>query len=324
MKKTLSLLSAFLILILSLLSSCTVSELTPMTEETKEETVTEKKEELPSTTKEVIPEQPNPENDKVLKVLVIGNSFSTGWPDELNGLLAEKEIKAEIWTVYYSGCSLTMHWNWLENGRKNYRLRHHKQEGGTDDFNEVGLDYCLKKRNWDVISLQHDYGATLNTDFDAETFHKRANLTAKKLYDYIRERYPKSRLVFHEEWAYNVGWSRNGKSVATKEVQEKMYHNIHRHATSVHEQNGVQVIPSGTAWQIARARDDSWDMTRDQYHDGPATGGQYLNACVWFESLTGQSCVGSTWRPSALEISAEQMTILQNVAHEAVETNSLK
>ena len=57
----------------------------------------------------------------------------------------------------------------------------------------------------------------------------------------------------------------------------------------------------------------------DTSHDGDIGGGQYLNACVWFETLTGQSCVGNAFRPD-YELSEEMITMLQNAAHIAVET----
>ena len=56
----------------------------------------------------------------------------------------------------------------------------------------------------------------------------------------------------------------------------------------------------------------------DNYHDGEEGGGQYLNACVWFETLTGQSCIGNTWRPDTYELSESMIAALQQAAHRAV------
>ncbi|MBR2616008.1 MAG: DUF4886 domain-containing protein [Clostridia bacterium] len=323
MKRIATLFFSLLLLASTLLSSCAAKLNAP--EEVPEESTEAISETVPAAkTEEVKIEQADPAGDSTLNVLIIGNSFSTGWPDELNGLMTEKDIRVNIFTVYYSGCTLTMHWNWLQNGRANYRLRHHIQGGGTSDNEPVSLDYCLKKRNWDVIALQHSYGACLKDDFNDEEFHERANELAKKFFDYLKDRFPKSRLVWHEEWAYNVEWERNGVKVGTLERQEMMYNNIRRHSVAVHEQNGVPVVPSGTAWQIARANPKIGDLTRDQYHDGDTQGGQYLNACVWFEFLTGQSCVGSSYRPSKLAISEEEVSILQNAAHKAVTESELK
>jgi hypothetical protein len=47
-------------------------------------------------------------------------------------------------------------------------------------------------------------------------------------------------------------------------------------------------------------------------------GGQYLNACIWFEVLSGKSCIGNTWRPSDYRLSEEKIAGLQLAAHQAV------
>ena len=62
----------------------------------------------------------------------------------------------------------------------------------------------------------------------------------------------------------------------------------------------------------------------DYLRDGDVGGGQYLSACVWFETLTGRSCIGNTFRPVyKLEdkkylLSEEMIEVLQNAAHQAV------
>ena len=56
----------------------------------------------------------------------------------------------------------------------------------------------------------------------------------------------------------------------------------------------------------------------DCNHDGDIGGGQYLNGCVWFEVLTGQSCIGNSWRPDTYELPEEKIVVLQQVAHDSV------
>ena len=86
-------------------------------------------------------------------------------------------------------------------------------------------------------------------------------------------------------------------------------------------------MPSGDAWEIARKSEIVGTTLcqrlainngeGDYYHDGDIGGGQYLNACVWYEVLMGESCIGNTWRPP-YELSEEKIAILQAAAHEAV------
>ncbi|MBR7164680.1 MAG: DUF4886 domain-containing protein, partial [Clostridia bacterium] len=285
--KALFRLLALLILLTTLLTSCGGPSLasTEPAETQTEEAVT--KESTPATA-EVKKEQPDPAADRYLNVLIIGNSFSTGWPDELNGLFTAAGIKVNLFTVYYSGCPVSAHWNWLKNGQAHYRLRHHEQSGGISDHDPVNLQFCLKQKNWDVISLQQHFGPTNAIDYDKSL--KSCTPFVKDLFDYLKENFPKSKLVWHQTWAYEVGWKRDGESIPDVAYQTKCHENIRAVSIKMAQDNGVALIPSGDSFAIARAN-GSGDLSRDGYHDGKITGGQYLNACTWFESLTGMSCL---------------------------------
>ena len=170
MKRLFFFLLTLVILASSLLTSCSSgaqleSNLTPSeTAQQSPDASNATKETEPIVTTK--PEQKDPSTDYFLNVLIIGNSFSTGWPDELNGLLSAAGIKANIYTVYYSGCPLSHHWTWLQNGQAYYRLRHHRQEGGISDDKPVNLKFCLKQKNWDVISLQQHFGPSNALSYD--------------------------------------------------------------------------------------------------------------------------------------------------------------
>ncbi len=57
----------------------------------------------------------------------------------------------------------------------------------------------------------------------------------------------------------------------------------------------------------------------DWRHEGDIGGGQYLYACVLFETLTRKSCIGNTFRPSySLKNSDMTFEELQEIAHAAV------
>ncbi|MBR3837417.1 MAG: DUF4886 domain-containing protein [Clostridia bacterium] len=319
---------ALFLLLATLLTSCGGPSLASTEPEATKTEEAATKETKPAPV-EIKKEQPDPTADRYLNVLVIGNSFSTGWPDELNGLFTAAGIKVNIFTVYYSGCPVSAHWNWLKSGQKHYRLRHHEQDGGISDDDPVNLEYCLKKKNWDVISLQQHFGPNIAVDYDKAL--KSCEPFVKDLYDYIKENYPKSKLVWHQTWAYEVGWKRDDQSVPDLACQTLCHENIRAVSIKMAQDNGVALIPSGDAFAIARAN-GSGDLSRDGYHDGKITGGQYLNACTWFESLTGMSCLDNSFRPKYKNeqtgeieaISEERIKLLQNAAHEAVANNTLK
>lgn len=108
---------------------------------------------------------------------------------------------------------------------------------------------------------------------------------------------------------------------------------------------GIEGVPTGDAWEKVRdlplftvphpafpeAERFSLcsrlhrDAFKDDFsHDGDIGGGQYLNACVWFERLTGESCLGNGFRPQYqykgrnVSLTEEKIFVLQNAAHDAV------
>ena len=144
----------------------------------------------------------------------------------------------------------------------------------------------------------------------------------KNIYDYLKTNHPDAKLYWHETWSWAVGYpaDKDVKKVANVAQQTKQYNNMHTMGQRVCQENGVDVVPVGSAWQIARGNPQVGDtLTKtDLAHDGDIQGGQYLNACVWFETLTGRSCIGNTWRPDAYELSEERILQLQQIAHQAV------
>ena len=107
MKRILCLFLTFLVLSGTLLTACSSGATLEFPEETRttEELKTKETTSAPVVTEKK--EQKDPSTDYFLNVLIIGNSFSTGWPDELNGLMTAAGIKVNLYTVYYSGDAST-------------------------------------------------------------------------------------------------------------------------------------------------------------------------------------------------------------------------
>ena len=121
----------------------------------------------------------------------------------------------------------------------------------------------------------------------------------------------------------------------TSREQQKAYQkNIREYTEIVCRDFNAEIIPCGRAWDIARENPLCATMCGrlavnngegDYLHDGDVGGGQYLSACVWFETITGRSCIGNTFRPvytyggQEYTLSEELVTILQQSAHQAVE-----
>ena len=56
----------------------------------------------------------------------------------------------------------------------------------------------------------------------------------------------------------------------------------------------------------------------DNYHDGDTGGGQFLNACVWYEVITGESCLENEFVPM-YGLEETKITAIKEAAHQAVQ-----
>ena len=289
------------------------------------------KEELPpETTVDVMANalyKEDPADDGVFQMLMIGNSGCTAFIDELDGMFEAAGIQAEVYALYYSGCSIDQHWKWLNDNSFNYELHH----AGAPVKKAYTISDALKEQNWDVISLQQAFWPEMTDNVEIAKYS--TTPYAKDLYDHIRGIFPMTKLYWHETWAYQVGYDWRGTTppelvaenmkVLTVEKQTAMYEVIRTISQAVCEENGVPMVPVADAWQIARKNPVIGDTMcngisrSDNLHDGDIGGGQFLNASVWFETLTGKSCLENTFRPSYL-LDEEKIAALQQAAHQAV------
>ena len=271
-----------------------------------------------------------PPEDDVIDILMVGNSFCYYYVEELVGLAAAAGVKMRVCNVYYSGCKMSQHYNWWMAGDAPYQFFVTTAEEGRKGVSNVSLEWCLAQGEWDYISIQ-----SLNiTTSDPEQLMLDNKLYLDTFYGYFREQFPKATMLWHQTWSYAVGTAGNG-TVTTAETQAANHQRNHDVARLICKEYDLINVPTGDAWAIIRA--DGYDKLcarigkgtnheGDYYHDGDVGGGQYLNACVWFETITGMSVLGNTYRPvytyNGTEIPLNsEMTYekLQEAAHQAVQ-----
>lgn len=274
----------------------------------------------------------NPTEDDTLNILMIGSSFCYYYVEELYGMLDAVGIKANVCNVYYSGCPLEKHYNWWKAKEAHYSY-FITNENGRIKTTPVDLEWCLQQQNWDIISLQESTSRIYRPGAAAHLETSRVWRT--ELWEYLKRQFPQSRYFWHQPWAIQVGTASNGMVMESPEQQEANASEIRAYAIAVCQELGLERVNTGDAWQIVR-REHHYDNlcarigkgennAGDNYHDGDWGGGQYLNACVWFEVITGQSCIGNPWRPDyrdgdiPLNPTEEQILMFQESAHKAVE-----
>jgi len=285
----------------------------------------------------------DPKEDTALNILFVSNSTCYYFPDELLGVLTAAGYKdVTLAVTYYSGCSIQKHHDWYQENASNYEFRVWST-AGNQSYPNYSLENALYYKNWDVVSF--DNNSRSFSSFDVQTSIEQAEPAFGELLGMIKEKLPNARYFWHEYWAEGIGY--NG-SFAMESVDQRTRNyqvkNAVMHAMA--EKYNLEMVPTGTAWEKVRdlplittpiegipnverftlfSRLKSHQFVEDFVHDGDIGGGQYLNACVWLEAVTGQSCIGNTFRPKYTmgtldcSLSEEKIEVLQNAAHEAVE-----
>ncbi|MBR5295337.1 MAG: DUF4886 domain-containing protein [Clostridia bacterium] len=314
-------LSILLLSSLLLLTSCSTSL---STDETKEETL-ETVQEKESVTSDIIKKE-DPKNDDVMNILMIGNSGCYYYTDELYEIGKAAGIKMNVCNIYYSGCTLEQHWTWWKHNESNYERFIQTNDFGKSQTTNVSLKWCLTQANWDIITLQEAFSPSKALDKEACLSSSRVYL--KGLLEYLKEEFPKSEFLWHQTWSYEVGYNQANGVIENKEQQNAHHETVSFVSKALCDEFSLKRIPVGDAWQIAREDTRVGDTlchkngaVGDFLHDGDTGGGQYLNACVWFEVLTGKSCIGNTFRPD-YDLSEEKISALQEAAHKSVENLS--
>ena len=284
---------------------------------------------------------PTPPEDDVIDVLMIGSSFCYYYVEELYGLAEAAGVKMRVCNVYYSGCRFTWHYTWWKQGKSNYEFYQVTDNTGRKKTSGVSLEYCLAQGEWDVISIQESTSTIYNAG--AQNHLDATRSMRNELIGYFKEQFPSAQVYWHQPWAYQIGYKSGSAEVNTFEQQQERMMSIREFAIGVTQENGVKRVNTGEAWQIYRKNyvgtngltdtlcarlGVGTNNVGDYYHDGDIGGGQYLNACVWFETIMkdlrpneAYTCIGNTYSPvysGKYTLSDELRTALQESAHQAV------
>ena len=248
------------------------------------------------------------EQVKTIKILAIGNSFSQDAIEQNLWEIAHADnINLIIGNLYYGGCSLEQHWQFLTNGLYNYQYRK-VVDGVKTDTPKYSLPMALEDEEWDYISFQqasHFSGMPLTYEPYLE-----------ELMTYVRSKCKKkTKFIFHSTWAYSKD-SKHQDFPKYGCSQEQMFNDIIKTTEDVMDNYPINIlVPAGTAIQNARTSKLGDTLNRDGYHL-QLVYGRYTAACTWYEALFHKPVIGNTYSPKG--ITEAQKHIAQEAAHAAV------
>lgn len=238
----------------------------------------------------------------VIRVLCIGNSFS--WDaveQELVPLCDEKNVQVEIHNLYYGGCSLQQHAEFLLKDTAAYSHRVCTNAEPRVIKDTISLRQALQDGDYDYISLQqasHDSGIR-------STYEPWLSM----LIDTVRAYQPNARICWMQTWAY---------SQDAKHPNYPRYHNNQQEmwdSIMACTPKQLPVIPCGAAIQLARQTKLGDSLCRDGYHLNYVYG-RYTAACVWYEMITGKDVRYNRYKNA--QMTRKQRRLTQKSAHKAV------
>ena len=258
----------------------------------------------------------------LIRVLCIGNSFS--WDaveQELVPLCDAKNVQVEIHNLYYGGCSLQQHAQFMLRDTAAYSHRVCTNAEPRIVKDTITLKQALQDGEYDVISLQqasHDSGIR-------DSYEPWLTM----LIDTVRAYQPNAQLCWMQTWAYSKD-SKHGAFPRYHNDQQEMWDSIqvctkYILSTYNYQRDGFSqlssfnsqlvLIPCGLAIQNARATKLGDTLCRDGYHLNYVYG-RYTAACVWYEILTGKNVRNNRYKNE--QMTSKQRCLAQKSAHKAV------
>ena len=279
-----------------------------------------------------------------MKVLMIGNSFSICVLKYMPSVAAELGCKLDLASLFIGGCPLQKHaaniaanaypdhrpylvtWNYASLADQ-AAVPFASLLGGEKN-DHANIPPILAADKWDVVTIQQ----ASHESWSWDTYYPWANMVIAA----VRKYAPQARIVVQQTWSYCNADAR----ICDKETrgpgtwgfdQLGMYERLTANYSKLAAENGFEVIPTGKAVQLYRARRPVTEVAEDVVgnfftdENGVAHAdsihlnrdGEYLQACVWTAKLFGADVTKLTTVPENLNTPASA-ALLRECARDAV------
>jgi len=242
-----------------------------------------------------------------IRILCIGNSFS--WDaveQELVPLCEASGVEVEIHNLYYGGCSLEQHAQFLLLDTAAYSHRVCTNANPRIIQDTISLRQALQNGTYDYISLQqasHDSG--IRSSYEP---------WLTMLIDTVKSYQPAAQLCWMQTWAYSQDATHWAYPLYQND-QQTMYDSIVA-CLRIPLAHQLRVLPCGAAIQLARKTKLGDTLCRDGYHLNYVYG-RYTAACVWYEYITGKDVRKNKYRNT--QMTGQQRRWTQKSAHQAIQ-----
>lgn len=257
------------------------------------------------TEKDVLKSEP----PKSLKILAIGNSFSTDSMQYLYQIAKSAGVEEIVLgNLYYGGCSLDEHYSFGKSDSGSYTY-YKNTSGSWSETKNYKMSNAVKDEDWDYISLQQ----TSKTCGLPSSYSK-----LNAIVSIVRSYNTTAKLIWNMTWAYQQD-STHSSFPNYNNNQMTMYNmTINAVKKCIDPEIFDIIIPCGTSIQNARTSFMGDTLTRDGHHLD-LTIGRYIAGLTWFAAITDSPIDNIVYNPSSSTITDDMMA----AAKEAV-VNSIK
>ncbi len=230
-----------------------------------------------------------------MNILAIGNSFSEDATFYLHKIAKSVNIDTTVVNLYIGSCSV---WTHIKNIQSNNAAYRYELNGKYTD-KVVSIEDTLKEREWDVVVVQQRSGHSGIYETYGEDI--------KLLIDFIKKTSPKSKICFHQTWAYEIDSTHDDFAIYGKN-QAKMHERIIDASSRVCRENGIEnVIPSGELINEIRKmphfdyKNGGKSICRDGFHMNLIYG-RYALALLWFAIALDGDVLSADFIPSEKDL----------------------
>ena len=228
--------------------------------------------------------------ERSISILAVGNSFSVDAMTQhlYQVLQAAGYDTIRLGILYVGGCSLDMHYNYLNADSASYEYMENVSGKWTNTPNyKASTAFALT--NWDYVTIQQVSGQSGRP----ETYGK-----LDAVINLIKPQIGNAKLYWQMTWAYqqdsnHSDFGHYGKNQMT--MYNAIVNTVKEKIVNHPQIDGV--IPSGTAIQNLRTSSLGDTLTADGYHL-ENTVGDYTAALTWFVTLTGNDPFSMFYYPA--------------------------
>ncbi len=284
------LIAAVMLLGLFTLSACDSTEETDISDIEESESVAKKTESQIKESEEKKEENlASWQEDKWLKILTIGNSFSDDTMEYVYQIAKSAGVnKIKLGNLYIGSCTLDLHAQNAKQDKGAYDYRTNFN-GTWQTQSNYKMSDAISSENWDFISIQQASGSSGIEDTYSELGYMLAYIEDNAIGN--------PQIVWNMTWAYQQD-STHGEFGKYQNSQLVMYDMILETVKAkVETKDSIKIIsPTGTAIQNARTSFVGDNLTRDGFHLSPFLG-RYIAGLTFFHKLTGISIEDLKYKP---------------------------